>query len=239
MFSRNKEFPIAGITGDEKNILIPNADSSYTVTSTDILISEPNENRWRLANKKDTIDQYWKNLLDASIILNKHHNRVLIRPKGNRTAALYNITGELIFNFSGVGHTARFIDFSVDGNYIIAFTYEKKLKIYDLEATEIHSVDIHDHYDTVTISPSGNHVIILGLDKKLRIYNLRTNELIFLEENDNYEKIRIAPNGELIAAFIQKSTQNILYRDGFGYPDYQYQNKIKLWNINWICNPRI
>ena len=116
--------------------------------------------------------------------------------------------GELLFTFKGHKDNIYAVAVSPDGETIATSSYDKMIRLWNLNGT---SRELKDHIDAVyalAFTPDGKRLVSGAADRTVKVWDVATGTRLFTlsEPADGINTVAVSPDGKLIAAAGQDKT---------------------------------
>lgn len=125
-------------------------------------------------------------------------NIVVVKDK---TAYLWDLTGETIATFNGHTATINSVRFSHNGKLVATTSYDETVRIWDTKGNIVNIIDAHHQsVNDAVFSPDDNYVVSVSNDSTIVITNLTTGENTLSQgHSSEVTSISFSPDGNCFA----------------------------------------
>ncbi|GAB4531313.1 MAG: caspase family protein [Pleurocapsa sp.] len=152
----------------------------------------------------------------SSVAISPQDSNIFAAADRNNQIKIWQNNSQLLQTLPGHQETITQIKYSPDGKIIASASWDKTIKLWDVENDKlITTLTGHQNaVNTIAFSPDGKTLISGGEDKTIKLWNLETDKLIttLTGHTDSIKTVTVSPDNKLIASA-------------------GYDNKIKIWTI--------
>lgn len=171
------------------------------------------------------VQQFVAHQDDITTVNWSHDGKYILTASNDKTARIWNLSGELIAELKGHQDQVFIANFSLDGKYIITASADKTVRIWNFSGQQLAIIKHQDYVDSASLSNDGKRIITTSVtppmttivdgktaisssnEKIARIWNLSGNLLLQLQDKVN--TARFSPDGKYILTASNDKTARI------------------------------
>jgi WD40 repeat protein/tetratricopeptide (TPR) repeat protein len=129
----------------------------------------------------------------------------------DKTARLWDLTGNQIQKFEGHQNAVTSVSFSPDGKYIATASWDKTAGLWDLTGKQIQVFKGHQNAVTsVNFSPDGKYIATASWDKTAGLWDLTGKQIqVFKGHQNAVTSVNFSPDGKYIATASRDKTARL------------------------------
>ncbi len=127
--------------------------------------------------------------------------KIIATASSDRTARLWDWSGNQIACFTGHQGSVRSVCFSPDGKNVATAAFDGMVRLWDLSGNQIGEFRAHQHsIRSVCFSPNGKSIATASRDGTARLWDCFGNQIAeFNEHQDSIRSVCFSPDGQSIA----------------------------------------